>query len=91
MITFLHHSDPTIPHFRKEEWSFLRGAASTVDRPTLGWIGRVFLHNVAHPLLHAPIPALTHARRSRTTTSRITSSRARRSVGREPRPASRTR
>ena len=49
MITFLHHSDPTIPHFRKEEWSFLRGAASTVDRPTLGWIGRVFLHNVRTP------------------------------------------
>ncbi|TBU48918.1 fatty acid desaturase-domain-containing protein [Dichomitus squalens] len=48
MVTFLHHSDPTIPHFRKEEWSFLRGAASTVDRPTLGWIGRFFFHNVAH-------------------------------------------
>ena len=47
MITFLHHSDPTIPHFRKEEWSFLRGAASTVDRPTLGWIGRFFFHNVS--------------------------------------------
>lgn len=46
MITFLHHSDPTIPHFRKEEWSFLRGAAATVDRPTLGWIGRFFFHNV---------------------------------------------
>ena len=51
MITFLHHSDPTIPHFRKEEWSFLRGAAATVDRPTLGWIGRFFFHNVrCHPL-----------------------------------------
>ena len=51
MITFLHHSDPTIPHFRKEEWSFLRGAAATVDRPTLGWIGRFFFHNVRlrHP------------------------------------------
>ena len=46
MITFLHHSDPTIPHFRKEEWSFRRGAAATVDRPTLGWIGRFFFHNV---------------------------------------------
>lgn len=46
MCTFLHHSDPTIPHYRKEEWSFLRGATATVDRPILGWIGRFFFHNV---------------------------------------------
>ncbi|RPD65587.1 hypothetical protein L226DRAFT_456472 [Lentinus tigrinus ALCF2SS1-7] len=70
MITFLHHSDPTIPHFRKEEWSFLRGAAATVDRPTLGWIGRFFFHNVAHDHVahhffsHVPFynqPAVTEA------------------------------
>ncbi|KAI0711224.1 fatty acid desaturase-domain-containing protein [Earliella scabrosa] len=70
MITFLHHSDPTIPHFRKEEWSFLRGAAATVDRPTLGWIGRFFFHNVAHDHVahhffsHIPFynqPAVTEA------------------------------
>ncbi|KAH9940693.1 fatty acid desaturase-domain-containing protein [Amylocystis lapponica] len=48
MSTYLHHSDPTIPHFYKEEWSFLRGAAATVDRPLLGWAGRFFLHNVSH-------------------------------------------
>ncbi|KDQ54173.1 hypothetical protein JAAARDRAFT_182561 [Jaapia argillacea MUCL 33604] len=48
MLTFLHHSDPTIPHYRSKEWSFLRGAAATVDRPLLGWIGRFFLHNVSH-------------------------------------------
>lgn len=46
MATYLHHSDPTIPHYRKEEWSFLRGAAATVDRPLMGWMGRFFLHNV---------------------------------------------
>lgn len=46
MLTYLHHSDPTIPHYRKEEWSWVRGAAATVDRPLLGWAGRFFLHNV---------------------------------------------
>ncbi|KAI0674370.1 fatty acid desaturase-domain-containing protein [Trametes maxima] len=70
MMTFLHHSDPTIPHYRKEEWSFLRGAAATVDRPTLGWIGRFFFHNVAHDHVahhffsHVPFynqPAVTEA------------------------------
>ena len=48
MLTFLHHSDPTIPHYRASEWSYLRGAVATVDRPLLGWIGRFFLHNVSH-------------------------------------------
>ncbi|SJL05747.1 related to Delta(12) fatty acid desaturase [Armillaria ostoyae] len=48
MFTYLHHSDPTIPHYRKAEWSFLRGAAATVDRPLLGWMGRFFFHNISH-------------------------------------------
>lgn len=47
MFTYLHHSDPTIPHYRKEEWSFVRGVLATVDRPLLGWMGRFFLHNVS--------------------------------------------
>jgi len=48
MLTYLHHSDPTIPHYRKKEWTFLRGALATVDRPLLSWVGRYFLHNVSH-------------------------------------------
>ncbi len=48
MLTYLHHSDPTMPHYRSRTWSFVRGALATVDRPLLGWVGRVFLHNVSH-------------------------------------------
>ncbi|KAJ7784936.1 fatty acid desaturase-domain-containing protein [Mycena maculata] len=48
MITYLHHTDPTLPHYRGPEWNFQRGAAATVDRPVLGWQGRFFLHDVAH-------------------------------------------
>jgi hypothetical protein len=48
MFTFLHHSDPTIPHYRKGAWTFLRGAAATVDRPLLGRAGRFFFHNISH-------------------------------------------
>ena len=48
MFTFLQHSDPTIPHYRKPAWTFVRGAATTVDRPLLGWMGRFFFHNVGH-------------------------------------------
>ncbi|CDO78053.1 hypothetical protein BN946_scf184616.g2 [Trametes cinnabarina] len=32
----------------QREWSFSRGAAATVDRDFLGWMGRFFLHDVAH-------------------------------------------
>ncbi|KAG6811249.1 hypothetical protein H0H92_008367 [Tricholoma furcatifolium] len=48
MITYLHHTDPELPHYRGKEWNFQRGAAATVDRPFLGWQGRFFLHDVAH-------------------------------------------
>ena len=48
MFTYLQHTDPTMPHFRKDTWTFLRGASTTVDRPLLGWMGRFFLHNVSH-------------------------------------------
>ncbi|TFY81121.1 hypothetical protein EWM64_g2893 [Hericium alpestre] len=48
MITYLHHTDPSLPHYRNKEWNYQRGAASTVDRPFLGWQGRFFLHDVAH-------------------------------------------
>jgi len=48
MITYLHHTTPYIPHYRKGTWTFVRGAAATVDRDFLGWQGRWFLHDVAH-------------------------------------------
>ncbi len=48
MITYLHHTDPNLPHYRHPEWNFQRGAAATVDRNFLGWMGRFFLHDVAH-------------------------------------------
>ncbi|KAF8211714.1 delta-12 fatty acid desaturase [Mycena galopus ATCC 62051] len=48
LITFLHHCDPLLPHYRKSEWTFVRGAVGTVDRPIMGWIGRFFFHNVSH-------------------------------------------
>ncbi|KZT22915.1 hypothetical protein NEOLEDRAFT_1070416 [Neolentinus lepideus HHB14362 ss-1] len=47
-FTYLQHSDPTIPYYRRDQWTFARGALATVDRPFFGWIGRFFLHNIAH-------------------------------------------
>ncbi|KAF8321133.1 fatty acid desaturase [Clavulina sp. PMI_390] len=47
-LVFLQHTDPTLPHFRKGAWTFLRGATCTIDRPLLGWMGIYFLHNISH-------------------------------------------
>ncbi|XP_006455479.1 hypothetical protein AGABI2DRAFT_209944 [Agaricus bisporus var. bisporus H97] len=46
MFTYLQHCDPSIPYYRKNEWTFARGALATVDRPIFGWVGRYVLHNV---------------------------------------------
>jgi fatty acid desaturase len=58
-ISDLHHTDFKLPHYRGKEWTFQRGAAATVDRPFLGWMGRFFLHDVAHyHVIHHFFPKL---------------------------------
>lgn len=48
MITYLQHTDPDLPHYRAGQWNFQRGAAATMDREFLGFIGHFFFHDVAH-------------------------------------------
>ncbi|PFH53489.1 hypothetical protein AMATHDRAFT_54590 [Amanita thiersii Skay4041] len=69
-FTYLQHSDPTIPYYRKNQWTFARGALATVDRPIFGWAGRFFLHNIStdhlahHFFVSVPfynLPAVTEA------------------------------
>ncbi|UZJ51235.1 hypothetical protein CBS101457_000555 [Exobasidium rhododendri] len=54
MITYLQHTDPTIPHYTADAWTFPRGALCTVDRKWLGPIGPYVLHGIAetHVLHH---------------------------------------
>jgi omega-6 fatty acid desaturase (delta-12 desaturase) len=53
MITFLQHTDPTLPHYTDSAWNFARGAAATIDRE-FGFIGRQLLHGIieTHVLHH---------------------------------------
>jgi omega-6 fatty acid desaturase (delta-12 desaturase) len=44
-ITYLQHTDPAIPHYKKEVWTFERGAAATMDRD-FGFIGRFIFHRI---------------------------------------------
>lgn len=44
-ITFLQHTDPSLPHYHPESWTYARGAAATIDRE-FGFIGRHLLHGI---------------------------------------------
>jgi omega-6 fatty acid desaturase (delta-12 desaturase) len=52
-ITFLQHTDPSLPHYTGESWNFVRGAAATIDRE-MGFVGRQLLHGIVetHVLHH---------------------------------------
>lgn len=52
-ITFLQHTDPSLPHYTGESWNYVRGAAATIDRE-FGFIGRQLLHGIieTHVLHH---------------------------------------
>jgi omega-6 fatty acid desaturase (delta-12 desaturase) len=39
LITYIQHTDPALPHYRKGEWNFQRGAAATMDCE-FGFIGQ---------------------------------------------------
>jgi len=67
LITFLQHTDPLLPHYRPAEFTFPRGALTTMDRnllgelgPIMAWIGGFITHgisetHVAHHV-HSKIP-----------------------------------
>ncbi len=44
-ITFLQHTDPTVPHYNSNAWTYVRGAAATIDRD-FGFVGHHILHGV---------------------------------------------
>lgn len=54
MITYLQHTDPMLPHYKAEAWTFPRGALCTIDRNWLGPVGPYLFHGIAetHVLHH---------------------------------------
>ncbi|SCV05919.1 LANO_0H18074g1_1 [Lachancea nothofagi CBS 11611] len=52
-ITFLQHTDQTLPHYDNSEWSFAKGAAATIDRQ-LAFVGPHIFHDIieTHVLHH---------------------------------------
>ncbi|GAA6061442.1 hypothetical protein JCM10212_002023 [Sporobolomyces blumeae] len=45
-ITYLQHTDPSLPHYRASEWNFQRGALCTMDRKFLGPVGPYLMHGI---------------------------------------------
>ncbi len=52
-ITFLQHTDPSLPHYTPTSWTYTRGAAATIDRE-FGFVGRQLFHGIieTHVLHH---------------------------------------
>lgn len=47
MITYLQHTDPLLPHYKPEAWTFPRGALCTIDRNWMGPVGPYLFHGIA--------------------------------------------
>lgn len=45
-ITYLQHTDPVLPHYSANKWTFARGALATIDRKLMGPIGPYVLHGI---------------------------------------------
>lgn len=52
-VTFLQHTDASMPHYSDKEWTFARGAAATIDR-NYGFVGQHIFHDIieTHILHH---------------------------------------
>ncbi|XP_030540372.1 omega-3 fatty acid desaturase, chloroplastic-like [Rhodamnia argentea] len=60
LVTYLHHHghDEKLPWYRGEEWSYLRGGLTTLDRD-YGWINNVH-HDIGTHVIHHLFPQIPH-------------------------------
>ncbi|OTA91939.1 hypothetical protein M434DRAFT_22118 [Hypoxylon sp. CO27-5] len=57
-ITFLQHTDPSLPRYTPNSWTYVRGAAATIDR-SFGFIGRHLFHGIIEThVLHHYVPTI---------------------------------
>ncbi|KAL3351896.1 hypothetical protein AABB24_020136 [Solanum stoloniferum] len=59
LITFLHHTHSSLPHYDSHEWNWLRGALATVDRDY--GVLNYFFHNIADThVMHHLFSSIPH-------------------------------
>ncbi|KAF2832708.1 fatty acid desaturase, type 1 [Ophiobolus disseminans] len=57
-ITYLHHTHEDAAHYEAEDWTFVKGALSTVDRE-FGFIGRHIFHGIIeYHVVHHMFPRI---------------------------------
>lgn len=67
LVTFLHHTEPDIPWYRGDDWYFLKGALSTIDRdygfinPIHHDIGTHVAHHIFSNMPHYHLKTATEA------------------------------
>jgi len=58
-ITYLQHTNKNIPHYRGDEWSFIRGALATIDRD-YGILNHLFHHITDSHVCHHLFSTMPH-------------------------------
>lgn len=58
LVTYLHHTEPDIPWYRGDDWFFLKGALSTIDRD-YGWINSIH-HDIGTHVAHHVFSNMPH-------------------------------
>jgi len=58
LVTFLHHTEADVPWYRGKDWSYAKGALSTVDR-SYG-IFEPIHHNIGTHIVHHLFPTIPH-------------------------------
>jgi len=59
-VTYLHHHgyQKKVPWYRGQEWSYMRGGLSTIDRD-YGWFNKIH-HDIGTHVVHHLFPAIPH-------------------------------
>ncbi|KAI1779642.1 delta-12 fatty acid desaturas-like protein [Hypoxylon cercidicola] len=60
MITYLHHTSPSLPKYTPESWTYLRGALATVDRDPGFFLKHMFHHIIDTHVVHHLFPRIPH-------------------------------
>lgn len=58
--SFLHHTDPKIPWYGENEWTWLKGALSTIDRKYPILIDLIHHHGGSAHICHHLFPEIPH-------------------------------
>ncbi|KAI2604619.1 fatty acid desaturase-domain-containing protein [Hypoxylon sp. NC1633] len=60
MITYLHHTSPSLPKYTPQSWTHLRGALATVDRDPGVILKYMFHHIIDLHVIHHIFPRIPH-------------------------------